>query len=120
MGDWDRSTCPFCGCCHREFLYAFPPTVLLNRFVAKARADGVRAILVTPLAVSAPYWSKLLRASVVPNADGCIRLRRQAAAQLDAPLLGHGDPRPLTRSRGFTPPDTLRGPGRSRATRSLS
>jgi hypothetical protein len=55
VGDWDCSLCPFCGRCHREVLYAFPPTALLNSFVAKALADGVRAILVTPLAVSAPY-----------------------------------------------------------------
>ncbi len=30
----------------------------------------------------------------------------------------HGGPRPFTRSNRFTPPGTLRGPGRSRATRS--
>ena len=88
VGDWDRSTCPFCGRCHREVLFAFPPTRLLNRFVAKARADGVRAILVTPLAVSAPYWPKLLRASVVPNADGYLRIRRQAAAPPDSDAAG--------------------------------
>ena len=34
----------------------------------------------TPLAVSAQYWSKLLRASVVPNEEGYIRVRRQARA----------------------------------------
>ena len=88
VGDWDRSTCPFCGRRHREVLFAFPPTRLLNRFVAKARADGVRAILVTPLAVSAPYWPNLLRASVVPNADGYLRIRRQAAAPPDSDAAG--------------------------------
>ena len=55
VNDWDRSTCPACGRCHREALFAFPPTALLNRFIAKAIADGVRSIVVTPLAVSAPY-----------------------------------------------------------------
>ena len=75
--DWDRSICPSCGLLHRETLFAFPPPPLLNAFVAKARADGVRAIVVTPLSVSAPYWSKMLRASVVPNADGYLRVRRQ-------------------------------------------
>ena len=25
VGDWDRSTCPFCGCCHREVLSRFRP-----------------------------------------------------------------------------------------------
>ena len=68
--DWTGSSCPTCGCSHRETLFAFPPPPLLNAFVAKARADGVRAIVATPLSVSAPYWNKLLRASVVPNADG--------------------------------------------------
>ena len=71
-----------------EVLYVFPPIDILNRLVAKARADGVRAILVTPLAVSAPYWSKLLRASVVPNADVYIRIRRQAAAPPDSDAAG--------------------------------
>jgi hypothetical protein len=88
VGDWDRSLCPFCGCCHREVLYAFLPPPLLNRFVAKARADGVRAILVTPLAVSAPYWAKLRRASVVPNEEGYIRNLRQAAAPADSDSAG--------------------------------
>jgi hypothetical protein len=45
LEEWDRFPCPFCGRCHREVLYAFPPTALLNRFVAKARAGGVCAIL---------------------------------------------------------------------------
>ena len=87
-GNWDRSTCPFCGRCHREVLFAFPPANILNRFVAKARADGARAILVTPLEVSAPYWSKLLRASVVPNEEGYLRVRRQAAAPPDSDAAG--------------------------------
>jgi hypothetical protein len=75
--DWDQSTCPKCGLAHREALFAYPPPALLNRFIAKARADGVRAIVVTPLAVSAPYWSKLLRAALVTNKSGYIRLRAQ-------------------------------------------
>ncbi len=62
VGNWDQSTCPACGLAHREVLFAFPPPALLNRFVAKARTDGIRAIVVTPLTVSAPYWNKLLRA----------------------------------------------------------
>ena len=76
VGDWPYSTCPACGQSHRETLFAFPPSVLLNRFVTKARADEIRlgAIVVTPLAVSAPYWSKLLRASVVINKEGNLRV----------------------------------------------
>ncbi len=88
VNDWDRSTCPTCGCVHRETLFAFPPAALLNRFVAKARADGIRAVVVTPLAVSAPYWSKLLRASVVNNEDGYLRVRRQPAAPPDSDAAG--------------------------------
>ncbi len=88
VSDWDRSVCPGCGGTHRETLFAFPPAVLLNRIVEKARADGIRAVVVTPLAVSAPYWTKLLRASVVSNADGYLRVRRQQAASSDSDAAG--------------------------------
>jgi hypothetical protein len=88
VSDWDRSVCPGCGGTHRETLFAFPPAALLNRFVAKARADGIRAVVVTPLAVSAPYWTKLLRASVVSNTDGYLRVRRQQAASSDSDAAG--------------------------------
>ena len=46
VGDWAYSTCPACGQSHRETLFAFPPSALLNRFVrvTKAQADGIRAI----------------------------------------------------------------------------
>ncbi len=43
---------------------------------------------VTPLAVSAPYWTKLLRASVVNNTDGYLRFRRQQAASSDSDAAG--------------------------------
>jgi hypothetical protein len=76
VGDWDQSTCPACGLTHRE-VFAFPPPALLNHFVAKARTDGVRAIMVTPLAVSAPYWNKLLRASTINGTEVFVRLRAQ-------------------------------------------
>jgi hypothetical protein len=74
--DWAVSTCPSCGRDHHETLFASPPP-LLNAFVAKARADGARAVVVTPLAVSAPWWNKLLRASVVRNDEGFLRIRKQ-------------------------------------------
>ena len=64
-----------------------PPPPLLNAFVAKARADGVRAVVITPLSVAAPFWNKLLRASVVPNAEGYLRVRRQPA-RLDSDVAG--------------------------------
>jgi hypothetical protein len=60
----------------REVLFAFPPSALLNRFVAKARSDGILAVVVVPLAVS-----KLLWASVVDNEAGYIRPRKQARLQ---------------------------------------
>jgi hypothetical protein len=75
--DWARSLCPSCDHCHRETLFAFTPASLLNAFVAKARTDGARAIVVTPLSVAASYWNKLLRASVVQNDAGYLRIRRQ-------------------------------------------
>ena len=55
--------------------------------MAKARADGVRAVVITPLSVAAPFWNKLLRASVVPNAEGYLRVRRQPA-RLDSDVAG--------------------------------
>ncbi len=82
MPDWGTSRCPHCNRHHREVLYAFPPQSLINRFVAKAQVDGVRALLVVPLAVTAPHWTKLLRASVLSNDAGYVRLRpRQGAAR---------------------------------------
>jgi hypothetical protein len=86
--DWDQSVCPACGHIHRETLFAFPPPPMLNAFVAKARADGIRAIVLTPLSVTAPYWNKLLRASVVPNAQGYRRVRNSLAL-LDSDVAGH-------------------------------
>ncbi len=53
-----------------------------SRDLRHIRADGARAILVTPLAVAAPYWSKLLRASVAPNAVGHIRMQQQQQSAL--------------------------------------
>ena len=44
--DWGRSRCPHCGDLHRECVFAFPPRALLPAFVAKARADGLRGIVI--------------------------------------------------------------------------
>jgi hypothetical protein len=84
VGDWDCSLCPSCGSHHREVLFAYPHPSVLNRFVAKALADGARAIVVTPLSLSAPYWSKLLRASVVPGEEGFLCLTMQQSAPADS------------------------------------
>ncbi len=74
VSDWDRSLCPAWGRMHRETLFAFQQSALLNHFVTKARADGIRAVVVTPLEVSAPYWSKLLRSLMFNNEKGYLRV----------------------------------------------
>jgi hypothetical protein len=78
--DWARSLCPSSDHSHCETLFAFLPPSLLNFCVAKTRTDGARAIVVTPLAVAASYWNKLLRASVVQNDAGYLRICRQQAS----------------------------------------
>ena len=75
MLDWSESECPVCGKRHREVAYAYPPTVLARHVVNKAMQDGARMVLVVPLAVTAPHWQKLLRASVVNNAERYLRVR---------------------------------------------
>jgi hypothetical protein len=67
--DWGRSRCPACGHSHRECVFAFPPRGLLARFVAKARADGLRGVVVVPFAPSDPAWPTLAAASVT-RVDG--------------------------------------------------
>jgi hypothetical protein len=108
IGDCDRSLCPFCGHCHREVLYAFPPTALLNHFVAKARADGVRAILVTPLAVSAPYWANSSAPLLSPtrtatSGSGVRRLRPPTRIPLASSLSS-----PSTSPRGASTNPSIR------------
>jgi hypothetical protein len=71
--DWVCSRCPYCAQLHRKTL-AFP---LLNVFVAKARADGARAIVIAPLSVASPSCNKLLRASVLRDGESYIRVWRQ-------------------------------------------
>jgi len=56
-------------------VYAYPPTVLARHVVNKAIQDGAMIVLVVPLAVTAPHWQKLLRASVVANSDRYLRVR---------------------------------------------
>jgi hypothetical protein len=84
--DWAQSLCPTCGKVHREVVCAFPPPMLLRPVIQKACADGARCVLVATVAVLAPHWHKLLRASVLPQAlfpDGFARIRKQR------PLLLH-------------------------------
>jgi hypothetical protein len=100
--DWAYSVCPACSLAHRETLFAFPPPPLLNAFVAKARADCARAVVLTPLAVTAPYWNKLLRA---PSS-----LTPRATAGSAAPFGPARPTRPLCRrlrKRHLSPPHQL-------------
>ena len=56
-------------------------------------------MVVTPLAVSAPWWNKLLRASVVPNEEGYLRVRKQQS-QLGSDVEGE---LASSRSRSLAP-----------------
>ena len=85
--DWAFSRCPHCTQLHRETLFAYPPPPLLNAFVAKARADGARAIVIAPLSVASPSWNKLLRASVLLDGVGYVRVRKQQTSP-DADVSG--------------------------------
>ena len=62
--DWNSSVCPSCGRPHREVVFAFPPKPLVQRFVDKARADGIRAIVLVPASIMESYWPRLLSAAV--------------------------------------------------------
>mmetsp|Transcript_41415 Transcript_41415/g.86539 ORF Transcript_41415/g.86539 Transcript_41415/m.86539 type:complete len:453 (-) Transcript_41415:58-1416(-) len=73
--DWGRSCCPHCGQHHRECAFAFPPWGLLAMFVAKARSDGLRGVIVVPFVPSDPAWPTLAaasRTSVAGQRDPCV------------------------------------------------
>jgi hypothetical protein len=86
--DWGRSCCLHCGALHRECVFAFLPRALLPAFVAKARADGLRGIVIAPFTPSDPAWPALASASltvidgqkdrclILPNSAQFRRLRR--------------------------------------------
>ena len=67
--DWGRSLCPHCCRWHRETVFAFPPLPLLARTLAKARADGIRGVLVVPFTPSHPTWP-VLEAASLTRVDG--------------------------------------------------
>jgi hypothetical protein len=76
--DWAASQCPHCADQHREVGYAYPPQPLIRNFVQKAIADAMLCVVVVPVAVTAPHWHKLVRASVLdswPAVDGFFRVR---------------------------------------------
>jgi hypothetical protein len=62
--DWGRSRCPHCRALRRECVFAFPPRALLPAFVAKARADGLRGIVIAPFTPSDLVWPALAAASL--------------------------------------------------------
>ena len=73
--DWNSSSCPTCGRVHREVNYICAPRPLERAALRKAIADGVLAVIVTPLAVTNPFWHKLVRASVLATVDGYVRVK---------------------------------------------
>jgi len=77
--DWDRSLCPGCGTFHREVVLAFPPTPLIGTCISKARSDQVRGIFIVPAAVTAPYWGRLLAASLIRTNPGYISIAQAAS-----------------------------------------
>lgn len=68
--DWNSSVCPACGMEHRETLFVFAPPSLLRRFMAKAEADEVRAIVIVPFSVTAFYWRLLTEVALPVNDAG--------------------------------------------------
>jgi hypothetical protein len=89
--DWGQSRCPNCGRSHRECAYAFPPRGLLAVFMAKARSDGLRGVIMVPFAPSDPAWPTLAAAScatVVGQRDPCIIVPSSRTYACDGDDLG--------------------------------
>ena len=62
-------------------MFAFPPRALLPAFVAKARADGLRGIVIAPFTPSDPAWPALASVSLTVIAgqkDRCLILPNSA------------------------------------------
>jgi hypothetical protein len=72
---WNASPCPFCSRCHREVFFAFPPPALLPQFIAKAKADGARGLVLTPTAITGDHWGSLLRASVPVDGNSYLAIK---------------------------------------------
>ena len=68
--DWYASRCPGCGLLHRETLHVFAPRPMMRRCMAKAAQDGVRAIVVVALSITAFYWRGLLEVALPVNDRG--------------------------------------------------
>ena len=87
--DWGCSVCPRCGQAHRETAYAFPPRHLLPPFVAKARADGLRGVIVVPFITSHAMWPTLMAASLTPPVGS---FNRCVVVPAGPSYVRHGDP----------------------------
>jgi hypothetical protein len=92
--DWGCSRCQHCGALHRECVFAFQPRALLPAFVVKARADGLRGIVIVPFTPSDPAWPALTSVSLKvegplpdPSELGSVRLRGGGPGRRAA--LGH-------------------------------
>ena len=70
--DWGQSLCPHCQQRHREFAFAYPPRPLLGAFLAKARVDGFRGVVVAPFTTSHPAWPTLSAASLTSPRRGSV------------------------------------------------
>ena len=98
--DWSRSRCG-CNRVHLECVFAFPPRALLPQFVAKARADGLRGVVVVPFTPSDPTWPAFAAASLTTiegQRDPCIILSDPAAYVRDGDALGGAQRWPSWRS----------------------
>jgi hypothetical protein len=89
---WGRSRRTDCGALHWECAFAFPPRSLLPAFVAKARADGLRGIVIAPLTPPEP-----VRPTVAHGG------RRSAGSMPDPPVYGRVRPRGGGAGRRTTP-----------------
>jgi hypothetical protein len=75
--DWADSQCQHCAEQHYEVGYAYTPHPLIRHFVKKAIADAMLCVVIVPVAVTASYWHKLVRASVLdcrPAVDSFFRV----------------------------------------------
>ena len=75
---WGESLCPRCGDRHSEVGCAFPPQQLICPLVKKAIAGSALCVVAVPVAITAPHWHRLVRASVLDNhpaVDGFPRIR---------------------------------------------
>ena len=89
--DWAQSRCPHCNEWHRESAFVFPPVDLLPAVLAKARADGLRGVMIIPYVPSLPVWQRFMSASVTLVAgqkDPCYGVPATAAYVHHAAELG--------------------------------